>query len=147
MRLYRDDEPSHSFHQDMVDDDRVAEANQLIDQFLLFVRDNEVGNDLVDEIELPIAKSILVSAFRISIAAERRPDVRALLIKAGVSLAQYRSGLGNRITMTLVTPHGRIRQSQSHNVEQRFGRALTAVAIERIQLGELFQRAFVESFH
>ena len=146
MRLYHDDETTQSFHQDMVDD-RVAEANQFIDQFLLFVRDNEVGNDLVDEIELPIAKSVLVSAFGISIAAERRPDIRALLIKAGLTLAQYRSGLGNRISMKSVTPHGRLRQPQSRVFEQRLRRALMAVAAERIQLGDRFQRAFVESFH
>ncbi|MBB3544869.1 hypothetical protein [Rhizobium sp. BK399] len=146
MRLYRHDQTTQSFHQDMVDE-RVAEANQFIDQFLLFIRDNEIGNDLIDEIELPVAKSMLISAFRISIAAERRPDIRALLIKAGLTLAQYRSGLGNRITMKSVTPHGRLRQPQSHVFEQRLRRALVAVAAERIQLGDHFQRAFVESFH
>ncbi|EPE96198.1 hypothetical protein [Rhizobium grahamii] len=146
MRLNRDGETSRSIHQDLVDA-RLAEANQFIDQFLLYVRDNHVGHDLVDEIELPISKRVLVLAFKIAIAAERRPNIRALLIRAGLTLAQYRPGLGNRITMTPVTPHGRSRQTQSDMFEQRLQRALMATANERILLGELYERACVESYN
>jgi hypothetical protein len=146
MRLNRDGESSRSIHQDLVDA-RLAEANQFIDQFLLYVRDNDVGHDLVDEIELPIPKRVLVLAFKIAIAAERRPNNRALLIRAGLTLAQYRPGLGNRITMTPVTPHGRSRQTRSDMFEQRLQRALMATANERILLGELYERACVEAYN
>lgn len=128
-------------------DPEVVEANHLIDNFLRFVRDNEVCNDLIDEIELPVSKLVLVKAFHIAIASERRPQIRALLVKAGVSLCQYRPELGNRIRIIPVTPHGRPAPRQSRTHERRLEQALLATADERIRLGDLYQRACIESYH
>jgi len=54
-------------------------AHQLVDEFLVFVKENDVGNDIIDEIELPVPKSLLVPAFSMVIAAERRPPIKSSL--------------------------------------------------------------------
>ena len=87
--------------------DALERAQQFIDEFLVFVKANDVCHDVIDEIELPAPKSLLVSAFCVVIAAERRPDIRSLLIKAGITLAQYRPGLGPRIRVTPGSPRWR----------------------------------------
>ncbi|CDM61137.1 hypothetical protein LPU83_pLPU83c_0575 (plasmid) [Rhizobium favelukesii] len=135
----------YTVSQDVLDD--VLMANHLIDEFLLFMKEDEIGNDLIDEIELPVQKNALVEAFRIAIAAERQPTVRALLIKAGMTLAQFRIGLGNRIRLTPLTPHGRSPQLRSCAFERRLERILIATAEERVHLCEFYRRVCVQSYN
>ncbi|MBB3595908.1 hypothetical protein FHX08_006328 [Rhizobium sp. BK529] len=113
-------------------------AQECVDEFLLFVKANDIGSDIIDEIELPVPKGFLIGAFSIVIAAERRPDVRNLLIKAGVSLAQYRPGLGPRIRIRPGSPRWRPEPSMAKGAALRLERTLDSVAWERVQLAEAY---------
>ncbi len=122
-------------------------AHQLVDEFLIFVKENDVGNDIIDEIELPVPKSLLVPAFSMVIAAERRPPIKSLLIKAGMTLAHYRPGLGPRIRIRPGLPRWRPEPSISRRLAQRLERTLLAVAEERVRLAETYLRATQRSFN
>ncbi len=122
-------------------------AHRVIDEFLVFVRESHVGNDIIDEIELPVPKSLLVRAFSIVIAAEQRPDVKSLLIKAGMTLAQYRPGLGPRIRITPATSRWRAAPILSKRLAQRLEQTLRAAAEERVGLAETYQRAISRSLN
>ncbi|OCJ08013.1 hypothetical protein A6U87_12220 [Rhizobium sp. AC44/96] len=124
-------------------------AHQLVDLYLCFVKDSDVGGDLVDEIELPLEKATFVEAFRLLIAAELRADVRSLLIRAGMTLAQYHRGLGSRIRMRALTPQGRPSFSRLHGsgARRRLEKTLVASAEERIRLEQVFERAHIEAMH
>lgn len=115
-------------------------ANDAVSEFVRFVRDNDVGNDLVDEIELPIPKPMLVEAFTRVIAAEVRPDVRALLVKAGLTLSQYHVGLGERIKVRPISVDKR-GQPSSPSLARKFAYALLLTATERTRLTEIYQNA------
>jgi len=134
-----------------VDAELLGTAYQLVDIYLLFARDNDIGNDLVDEVELPTVKAALVDAFRLAIAAEVRPNIRTLLIKAGMTLAQYHRGLGCRIPIRALTPQGRPQgvppQCAPRQFQRRLNKALLASAEERVRLVDIFHRALVESMH
>ncbi len=122
-------------------------AQQFVEEFLFFVKANDVGNDIMDEIELPVSKSLLIDAFSIVIVAERRPDVRNLLIKAGITLAQYRPGLGPRIRMSPGSPKWRVEPSISRRLALHLKRTLSTVASERIQLAETYLLAIRRSLN
>jgi hypothetical protein len=120
-------------------------AHQLVDEFLVFVKESDVGNDFIDEIELPVPKSLLVPAFSRVIAAERRPAIKGLLIKAGMMLAHYLEGLGPRIRVRPGLPQLRPEPSISRRFAQRRERTLLAVAEERVRLAETYHRAIQRS--
>jgi len=115
-------------------------ANDAVSEFVRFVRDNSIGNDLVDEIELPIPKPVLIEAFTRVIAAEDRPDIRALLVKAGLTLSQYHIGLGERIKVRPIPAGTRCRASNPH-LARKFAYALLLTATERTRLTEIYQNA------
>ncbi len=127
--------------------DALERAQQFIDEFLVFVKANDVCHDVIDEIELPAPKSLLVSAFCVVIAAERRPDIRSLLIKAGITLAQYRPGLGPRIRVTPGSPRWRSEPTMSTVHARRLEQTLLRVAEERVQLAETYLRAVSRSLN
>jgi hypothetical protein len=127
--------------------DALERAQQFIDEFLVFVKANDVCHDVIDEIELPAPKSLLVSAFCVVIAAERRPDIRSLLIKAGITLAQYRPGLGPRIRVTPGSPRWRSEPTMSKVHARRLEQTLLRVAEERVQLAETYLRAVSRSLN
>jgi hypothetical protein len=127
--------------------DALERAQQFIDEFLVFVKANDVCHDVIDEIELPAPKSLLVSAFCVVIAAERRPDIRSLLIKAGITLAQYRPGLGPRIRVTPGSPRWRSEPTMSKVHSRRLEQTLLRVAEERVQLAETYLRAVSRSLN
>jgi len=127
--------------------DALERAQQFIDEFLVFVKANDVCHDVIDEIELPAPKSLLVSAFCVVIAAERRPDIRSLLIKAGITLAQYRPGLGPRIRVTPGSPRWRSEPTMSKVHGRRLEQTLLRVAEERVQLAETYLRAVSRSLN
>ncbi|WP_086999804.1 hypothetical protein [Rhizobium sullae] len=122
-------------------------AHNLVDQYLVFSEEEQVGNDLVDEIELPVPKPVLIKSFGLVIAAEHRPHIRAPLIKAGMTLAQYCDDLGPRIRLKPTTPHGRPPAARSRECEHRLQKKLAAVAAERIDLAAFYRRAFIEAMH
>jgi hypothetical protein len=120
--------------------DRLAAANHLVDGYLWFLKEADLGSDLVDEIELPYPKRILVDAFRHVIAAEYRPDIRTFLVEAGTTLSQYHSDVGNRIQLGQVTPHGRPRPTGTQWLERRLENLLLAAAQDKVRLSEMFGR-------
>lgn len=121
-------------------------ANDAVSEFVRFVRDNNVGNDLVDEIELPIPKPMLVEAFTRVIAAEDRPDIRALLVKAGLTLSQYHVGLGERIKVRPVPADTRC-QPSNPSLARKFARTLLQTATERTRLTEIYHTALKQGRH
>jgi hypothetical protein len=127
--------------------DRLAAANELVNAYLYFVKDADIGNDFVDEIELPYAKPILIDAFRHAIAAETQSDIRTLLIKAGMTLAQYHNNLGERIRVRPVTRSGRAQLSRNRGWEKRFEKMLIAAADERVRLSEVYRLAMTRNIH
>ena len=124
----------------------LAAANDAVSEFVRFVRDSNVGNDLVDEVELPIPKSVLVEAFTHVIAAEVRPDIRALLVKAGLTLSQYHIGLGERIKVRPIPTDIR-RQPSNPSLARKFACALLLTATERTRLTEIYNTALRRGRH
>lgn len=139
-----------SFHAHTPPDTRngiaLEAANDAVSEFVRFVRDNSVGNDLVDEIELPIPKHLLIAAFTRVIAAENRPDIRALLVKAGLTLSQYHVGLGERIKLRPIPAGSRCRQSNP-SLARKLAFALLLTATERTRLTEIYQNALKRGRH
>ena len=127
--------------------DELQRAQDFVEVFLQFVKENDVGNDLIDEIELPLPRRFLERAFCIVIAAERQPDVRTLLMKAGISLAQYRSGLGHRLRLRPCLLDGRPEPIRSQLNTRVIGRTLSAVADDRIRLADRYMQAVVRSYN
>ena len=121
-------------------------ANEAVSGFVCFVRDNNVGNDLVDEIELPIPKSVLIEAFKLVIVAEERPEIRALLLKAGLTLCQYHVGLGERIKVRPITSPKR-EKAEDTWLAIKFKRTLLYTAVERTRLTKVYQNALKRSLH
>lgn len=121
-------------------------AHHFVNEFLVFVKENDAGGDVIDEIELPLPKSLLVRAFSMVIAAERRPDIKSLLIKAGITLAHYRPGLGPRIRVRSGL-QGRPEPAISRRHAQRLERTLLAVAEDRVRLAEAYLRATQRSLN
>jgi hypothetical protein len=119
-------------------------AHNLVEVFLLFLREHEMGNDLLDTQELPASKKALVNAFRVVIATESRPGARALLVKAGLTLAQFQDGIGARMSVTPVTA-GNSQNDRHWTPEpgqiRRFDMALNRLGQERSQLTQIFQQA------
>jgi Tfp pilus assembly protein PilE len=117
-----------------------------VNDYLRFVRDTDVGTDLVDEIELPLPKRILVEAFKDVIVAEERREVRALLLKAALTLSQYHVRLGERIRIRATTAF-EMPASTDSRLALRFNRTLQATAVERSRLNEIFRIALKLSTH
>lgn len=121
-------------------------AQDTVNDYLRFVRDTDVGTDLVDEIELPLPKRILVEAFKDVIVAEERREVRALLLKAALTLSQYHVRLGERIRIR-ATAAFEMPASIDSRLALRFNRTLQATAVERFRLNEIFRIALKLSTH
>jgi hypothetical protein len=121
-------------------------ANDAVSDFVRFVRDNNIRNDLVDEIELPLPKPVLVDAFARVIAAEDRTDIRTLLVKAGLTLSQYHVGLGERIKVR-PAPANAVFQASSPFLARRLACAILLTATERARLMEVYKDALRRGRH
>ncbi len=124
--------------------DDLERASALVDDYLRFVKANDIRKQVVDDIELPIPKLGLVEAFCVAVAAEHRPDTRALLIRAGLALAQYQPEIGPRISME--AKH-HCRAERSRLSARRLENILFMVAEERVRLGDLFLAVVKSSLH
>lgn len=138
---FRANKPSDNYHTTALD-----AANDAVSEFVRFVRDNNIGNDLIDEIELPIPKHLLIEAFTHVIAVENRPDIRALLVKAGLTLSQYHVGLGERIKVRPIPADQRC-QSSNPSLARKFACALLLTATERTRLTEIYRNALKRGRH
>lgn len=126
-------------------------AHHLVDIFLVYLREHDTGSDLFDTEELPAAKEGLINAFRVVIATESRPGVRALLIKAGMALAQFQENIGPRMSVRSVerqntgATHNRYRREAPRHpgdgALRRFDRALMRLGEDRTRLVQVFRQA------
>jgi hypothetical protein len=119
-------------------------AHHLVEMFLRFLREHQMGSDLLDTQELPASKKALVSAFRVVIATESRPGARMLLVKAGMTLAQFQDDIGPRMSVMPVDANNH--HNDRHWMPEpgqirRFDRALAQLGEERTQLTQIFQQA------
>ena len=121
-------------------------ANEAVSEFIRFVRDTNAGTDLVDEIELPLPKPVLIEAFKRVIVAEERPQMRALLLKAGLMLSHYHIGLGERIKLTPIASRRR-GKSEDPRLEVKFTRLLLFTAAEKSRLTKVYQKALKRALH
>ncbi len=119
-------------------------AHHLVDVYLIYLREHDTGSDLFDTRELPVSKEALLNAFRVVIATESRPGVRALLIKAGMTLAQFQENVGPRMSVQPAQLRTELHDGR-HRPEpgqiRRFDRALTRLGEERSRLVQIFQHA------
>ncbi|AYC99726.1 hypothetical protein [Neorhizobium sp. NCHU2750] len=127
-------------------------AHHLVDLFLIHIREHEMGGDLFDTEELPVGKEALINAFRVVIATESRPGVRALLVKAGMRLAQFQDNVGPRISVRPAI-HGfraQAGQTQAGNAGsrrpaaselRRFDKALMQLGKDQNRLVHIFRHA------
>lgn len=119
-------------------------AHHLVDVYLLYLREHDTGSDLFDTRELPASKDALLNAFRVVIATESRPGVRALLTKAGMTLAQFHDDIGVRMSVQPAPMRSELydgHRSPNPTQIRRFDRALNRLAEERIRLGQIFRHA------
>lgn len=120
-------------------------AHRLVEIYLVYLRQHETGNDLFDARELPALKEALVNAFRVVIATESRPKVRALLVKAGMTLAQFQENIGRPMIIRPILPASARRRDAADRQDvmtlRRFDHALLRLGEERVRLGHVFQSA------
>ncbi|TDK35054.1 hypothetical protein E2F50_12350 [Rhizobium deserti] len=120
-------------------------AHRLVELYLVYLREHETGNDIFDTRELPTSKDALVNAFRVVIATENRPNVRALLVKAGMTLAQFQDNIGEPLPVRPVADVNGRRQCSNGRIGtgriRKFDRVLIQLDEERVRLGDIFQSA------
>lgn len=119
-------------------------AHHLVDVYLMYLREHETGSDLFDTSELPASKGSLINAFRVVIATENRTGVRALLVKAGMTLAQFQENIGPRMSFTpakTTREPGDGRWQPDPGQVRRFDRALMRHGEDRTKLVRMFRHA------
>lgn len=130
-------------------------AHRLVEIYLMHLRQNQTGSDVHDTRELPASKDALVNAFRIVIATEARPNVRSLLLRAGLTLAQFQDDVGMPLTIrpaakpaheqdadqrATARPSDSASSCDTGKIRQ-FDRALLRLSEDRTRLGDVFQEA------
>lgn len=117
-------------------------AHHLVDVYLVYLREHETGSDLFDTCELPASKGSLINAFRVVIATESRSGVRALLVRAGMTLAQFQENIGPRMSVTpaKTKPDGRQWRPDPSQI-RRFDQALLRHGEDRTRLVRMFRHA------
>jgi hypothetical protein len=126
------------------DADILEAAHRLVELHLTYLREHETENDLFDVRDLPASKDSLVNAFRLTLATENRSHIRTLLLKAGMTLAQFQENIGRPM---IVKPRDGQKRSQARRSEldaamaRRLNKALIQLGEERVRLGRVFQDA------
>ena len=128
------------------DADVLSEARDLVDQFLLYLKDADLGLDVVDVDDLPFRKPLLVNAIRLLIATDASPLTRQQLRKVGLTLACFQEDIGQRMSIRPVSGESALSDAdvaemmtQHRHHIQRFDRAFSIMTTERRLLDELFQ--------
>jgi hypothetical protein len=126
------------------DADLLQAAHHLVEVYLVYLRQHETVNNIFDTRELPAAKDALINAFRVVIATENRPNVRALLVKAGMTLAHFQDNIGEPLPVRpipgpakLQAARGRIDIARIRKID----RAILRLWEERTYLETIFQKA------
>lgn len=128
------------------DADVLSEARDLVDQFLLYLKDADLGLDVVDIDDLPFRKPLLINAIRLLIATDASPLTRQQLRKVGLTLACFQEDIGQRMSMRPVSGESHLTDADvaemmaehRHHL-QRFDHAFSLMTSERQRLDDLFQ--------
>jgi hypothetical protein len=127
------------------DADVLEAAHHLVDVYLAVLREHEVTGCVLDACELPAARESFVNAFRVVIATENRPNVRALLVKTGLTLAQFQDNIGDPLAVQPeARPTGRSSASRNRADPARIrkiNRAMLELGQEQLRLGHVFETA------
>lgn len=128
------------------DADVLSEARDLADQFLIYLKDADIGLDVIDIDDLPFRKPLLINAVRLLIATESSPIRRQQLRKVGLTLACFQPDIGQRMSMRPVskeeclpdTDVAEMMEQHRHQI-RRFDTAFARMTTERQALDEMFQ--------
>ena len=125
-------------------------AEDIVDDFLLFLRRESAWNDIFDVKVLSVPKATLVRAFMRVIEAESRAEYRRTLAKAGIMLSRFQEGIGARMSLLPVNVDERaaepeIEETMSRHREyiERFDRAYALIEPDANQLAALFERSMI----
>lgn len=128
------------------DADVLSEARDLVDQFLLYLKDADLGLDVVDIDDLPFRKPLLINAVRLLIATESSAITRQQMRKVGLALASFQENIGQRMSMRPMPAESVLSEDDIHALMSkhrhqimRFDHAFAAMATERMRLDDLFQ--------
>jgi hypothetical protein len=124
------------------DSEILAEAHELVDAFLEFVRTEQIRNDIFDVRALPASKSSIENAFRLVIATEPRKEMRQRLATAGLAVARFQKNVGMRMSITPAPQsHDRSTSDGSDDAFNRFDAALLNMARDTARLQAVFADA------
>jgi hypothetical protein len=132
----------------LTDAEVLLEARNLVEQYVDYLHDNPIGNDIVDVSDLPCPRDTLVTCFRLMIATEYRQEVREHLMSAGLTLSQFQEDIGERMSLEPIEPENAATLEQlraltlryRHYLE-KFDVAYRAIAPERARLEALYRHA------
>ena len=120
----------------------LAEAHELVEVFLEFIRTEHINNDIIDIRALPASKSSLENAFRLVIATEPRKQVRRRLTISGLALARFQANIGTRMSLTPAPQSkGFAADMQAEDSYHRFDTALANMAHDTGRLQKVFADA------
>lgn len=120
----------------------LAEAHELVEAFLEFIRTERVGNDILDLRALPASKASLENAFRLVIATEPRHHIRRRIFDAALTLARFQSNVGLRMSISPAPQSGRKDTEQrTESGYRRFDTALADMARDTERLRKIFSSA------
>lgn len=120
---------------ELSDADVLDRAEEIVDDFLIYVRRETIRNDILDVNVLPVSKTTLANAFRLVIATESRPEYRRALVKAGLLLSRFQQNIGARISLVPVgaqgsetfsetpRPHGEQQHERIDHIDRAFALA------------------------
>ncbi|OLP58856.1 hypothetical protein BJF93_22745 [Xaviernesmea oryzae] len=124
---------------DASDADVLLQAAELVEEFLVLLRTENVANDILDADELPASKMTLINAFRLVIATEHRAEDRQRLARVGRQLSRFQENVGPRISLM---PADRTAPKAARRADRetarRFDSVFEAVAQDARRLDLLF---------
>jgi len=124
------------------DSEILAEAHELVEVFLEFVRTEQINNDILDIRMLPVSKASIENAFRLVIATEPRTHTRRRLATAGLMLARFQANVGIRMSITPAPqPGGHQTNARTDSGYDRFDEALMNMARDTGKLQKIFANA------
>jgi hypothetical protein len=127
------------------DADVLEAAHRLADRYLAFLRELEITDHVMDVRELPASKESIANAFCVVIATEHRPNVRLLLVKAGVTLARFQENIGDPLMVHLEAEPPVRQPASRHRVDhariRKINRALLELGQDELQLRHAFDKA------
>lgn len=123
-------------------------ARLLVEAYFDYLEHTPLGSDVVDETELPGQRTALINCFRLLIATESRNDVRQKLREIGLTLAQFQSDIGERMSLMPVahdlrSPEAEVQRLMALNRRSlaKIDEAYGAIMPERARLDQLFRHS------